>query len=85
MPENTLRHTFKVVIDDFALPKELVERINKALQKAVLAEMASTDLRGNDVVFTPIMGQMLSEDAAKALSEPNGRTGGIWVRPSKEG
>jgi hypothetical protein len=60
-----------------------VERLNQALQKVVLAEMTTADLRGKDVVFTRVMGRMVSEDVAKALSgatAPNGHTGGIWIR-----
>ncbi|MBV8216663.1 MAG: hypothetical protein JOZ08_25885 [Verrucomicrobia bacterium] len=77
---NISNHEFKVVIDGFDLPDELASRINKAVQRAVLEELASADLGGKDVVFTPVMGQMLSEDVAKAMREPGGSTGGIWIR-----
>jgi hypothetical protein len=80
MPENKTRHEFKVVIEGFELPGELIARINKAVQKQILAELASADLRGQDVIFTPVMERMVSEDVAKAMSEPGGSTGGIWVR-----
>lgn len=80
MPENRPKHEFKVVIDGFDLPGELVTRINKAVQRAVLEELASADLGGEDVVFTPVMGRMVSEDVMKVMSEPGGSTGGIWVR-----
>jgi hypothetical protein len=77
MPENKIRHEFKVVIEGFQLPPEFVARINKAVQKVVLKEMASADVGGNDVVFTPLMSQMVSEDVAMAVG---GSTGGIAVR-----
>jgi hypothetical protein len=84
MPENRTRHEFKVVIEGFELPGELVARINKAVQKQILAELVSSDLRGQDIVFTPVMEQMVSEDLAKAMSGPGGSTGGIWVRNAVE-
>ena len=80
MQTNITKHEFKVVIDGFDLPGELAGRINKAVQKAVLDELATADLGGKDVVFTPIMGRMLSEDVTKAMNEPGGSTGGIWIR-----
>jgi hypothetical protein len=45
MPENKIRHEFKVVIEGFELPSEFVARINKAVQRVVLdlEEMASAD------------------------------------------
>ena len=77
---NKMRHEFKVVIEGFELPQEFVAEINKALQKTVLAQIASADLSGKDVVFTPVMGQMVSEDLTKATLGPGGSTGGIAVR-----
>jgi hypothetical protein len=80
MPENKIRHEFKVVIEGLELPAELVARINKAVQKAVLDEMVSVGGGDKDVVFTPIMGHMVSQQVAKAMAGDGGSTGGIWVR-----
>jgi hypothetical protein len=48
MPENKIRHEFKVVIEGFELPSEFVARINKAVQRVILEEMASADVGGNE-------------------------------------
>jgi hypothetical protein len=80
MPESKKKYEFKVVIEGFELAPEFVTRINQALQKVVLIEMASADFGGNDLVFTPIMGQMVSEDAARAIIGNGGSTGGAAIR-----
>lgn len=51
-------YEFKVTIEGVALPAETVTRINEALQKAALAEMAPLDLRGKEVALSPIMARM---------------------------
>ena len=77
MPTNKISHEFKVVIEGIELPSEFKMRINQALQRTVLLEMTSADFRGKDLVFTPIMGQMVSEDAARGT---DGSTGGARCR-----
>jgi len=75
--ESNANSTFEITIDGIALPEETVARINGALQRAVLAELASIDLRGNDLVFRPIMGQMVTERESLG---GGGTTGGIQIR-----
>jgi len=69
-------HEFKVVIDGIDLPKDTVRRINEVLQRAVLAEVASIDLRGNELVFRPIMSKMVEEGNG-------GSTGGAQIKAIK--
>ena len=76
MDSNT-KHTFTVAIDGIALPEETVARINDALQRAALTEIASVDLRGNDLVFRPIMAQLVSDRAAIG---GGGTTGGAQLQ-----
>lgn len=68
----TKTHEFKVIIDSMQLPEETVARLNEALQKATLVELASADLRGNQLVCTPIMEKM--------IGDAGGGTGGIKVK-----
>jgi hypothetical protein len=72
-------HEFKVVIEGVELSKETLVRIDESVRKAVLIEMASVDLRGNDLVFSPIMAGMVSEAEMRAGGN-GGSTGGIEIR-----
>jgi hypothetical protein len=77
MSSNKLRNEFRVLIEGIALPASIVSRINEALQKAVLIEMASVNLRDSELTFSPVMAQMVSDD------EPDGNggtTGGAQIR-----
>ena len=44
------RQEFRVVIDGMSLPKASVDRINKAVQRAVASEVASLDLNTGTLV-----------------------------------
>lgn len=70
------RHEFKITIDGISLPAESVAKINEALQKAILAEMAVLDLRGNELVFSPIMSSMVDDDRRRAETSNGGNGGG---------
>ena len=55
------RNTFTIVVEGMTLPEETVAKINDALQRAALSEIASVDLRGAELSFRPIMAQLLSD------------------------
>lgn len=63
------RTEFKVVVDGMDLDPELESRINKAIQTAVLGEVAGADMRGDD--RAPIFALL-----------GDGQTQGIWIRMS---
>ncbi len=48
----TPQKEFRVVIEGIKVPPEAARRINSAIQKAVLAEVAGLDLRGVSARFT---------------------------------
>jgi len=50
-PKKDQTKEFRVVIKGVNLPAEAVRRINRALQKAVLTEVASMDLGGLGATF----------------------------------
>jgi hypothetical protein len=81
MPGSTTRkqrHVFKIVIDGVALPKQLANRIDEALQKAVLNEIVAFDLNDQELVLSPIMSKMAEEDEASLGGV--GRTGGRYIK-----
>lgn len=67
MDKQPNRQEFSVVIDGIMLQPEIAERINRAIQKAVLHEMANIDTRGDLNVRLAAAGN-------------GGSTDGIWVR-----
>ena len=75
---STTKSTFIVEVDGIALPPETVARINSALQKAALTEIASIDLRGNDLVFRPIMAGMVANRTEASIG--GGTTGGVQIQ-----
>ncbi|AQV95603.1 hypothetical protein BJN34_17115 [Cupriavidus necator] len=70
------RQEFRIIIDGISLPAKSVAKINEALQKAILAEMAVLDLRGNELVFSPIMARMVDDDRRRADTSKEGNGGG---------
>jgi len=68
MDRQSVRHEFKVVIEGIALSPEIVERLNQAVQKVVLKEIASIDLHGNLALRIP------------SAINGNGGTQGIEIR-----
>ena len=66
MSNKKLHHEFSIVIDGLALPPDTATKINKALQKVILVELASVDLGGNEIAFSPIMARMMAEDSGAA-------------------
>ena len=68
MDKQSARHEFKVVIEGISLSPEIVERLNEAVQKVVLKEIANIDLHGNLALRIP------------SAMIGNGGTQGIWVR-----
>ena len=74
MADRTKRSEFKVVIEGIEMPTEVLTRINGALQKAALTEIALIDLKGDDLVFRPIMTRM-----ASAAGGNGGGTGGVHI------
>jgi hypothetical protein len=47
MAEEKTRHEFRVIIDGVDLDQDVQERMNAAIQKAAVTELASVDLRGD--------------------------------------
>jgi hypothetical protein len=84
MTNEQTRHEFKVVIDGLTLPAETLARINEALQKAALLELASVDLGSSELAFSPVMVKMISEHASMARDMreniDGGSTGGALIR-----
>jgi hypothetical protein len=75
---------FSIVVEGMKLPEDIVARINDALQRAALTEIAALDLRGNELLFRPIMAEMLLEGEGGALIGGGGGGGGgahIQIRP----
>jgi hypothetical protein len=72
---------FTVVVDGMALPEEAVARINDALQRAALTEIASLDLRGNELIFQPIMAGMAADRGEEGMAG-GGPIGGARIQIS---
>ncbi len=65
---------FKVVID-VELPQDAYQRIERAIQKAVITQLAETDVASDySVSFRGV------EPGAQELIGPGGHTDGIYVR-----
>lgn len=47
------RHEFTAIIEGIELPPETVERLNQAVQKAVLTEIANVDMKGSISLEVP--------------------------------
>jgi hypothetical protein len=83
MSNKKLHHEFSIVIDGLALPPDTATKINTALQKAILVELASVDLGGNELAFSPVMARMMAEDSrggSKVAEGNGGSTGGAQIR-----
>jgi hypothetical protein len=46
MPE-PVRHEFRVIIEGVDLPPDVVDRLNRAIQRAAALEFAGLDMRGD--------------------------------------
>ena len=53
MQEQPVRHEFTAVIEGIELPSDVVDRVARSVQKAVLVEIADIDLRGSVVLQIP--------------------------------
>ncbi|MBF6300433.1 hypothetical protein IU459_23220 [Nocardia amamiensis] len=73
------RTTFQIVVEGIELPAETVDRIDRVLQQAALVEVATIDLRGNELAFRPIMRQLLDADGDDGDGGGGGRGGGAHV------
>jgi hypothetical protein len=67
---------FTVTVEGVDLPEHVVAAINDAIQRAALAEVAKLDLRGSELVFRPIMAQMLSDPTGGGGGGGTGGGGG---------
>jgi hypothetical protein len=63
------RHEFRAVIDGMDLSDEMVERLDRAVQSAITAELAQLNLGTSAIARTPL------QNILKNL----GRTRGIWI------
>jgi hypothetical protein len=73
------RYEFKVLIEGIDLDPDSVARINGALQRAMLNEVASLDLGSKELAYRPLMSELISRDAA-AKEGNGGSTGGVAIR-----
>jgi hypothetical protein len=76
-------HEFKLVIDGLALDDATLQHINSSLQKAFLVILSELNLRGSELVYTPVMLRMLDQDREenRALAAGGGgSTGGAGVQ-----
>ena len=71
------RHEFTAIIKGIELPSETVTSIDRAIQKAVIGEIASVDLVGSVALHIP----PLLKDEARAVADGDEGDGpnGIWV------
>lgn len=53
---------FTVTVEGMELPEDVKQGMNEAIRRAALIEIAKVDLRGNDIVFRPVMAQMLADE-----------------------
>jgi hypothetical protein len=80
------RQEFKVKID-VELPEDGRHRIERAIQRAVLSELAETDLAdGYSVILRPGAAGSKFDEPFERGEEPfdPGRTAGIWIREEVE-
>jgi hypothetical protein len=80
---------FKVRVD-VQLPEEALARIDRAIQKAVLHELAETDVAdGYSVIMrAPASGEFTPADRPRGEEFPDpfaglGSTDGIWIREER--
>jgi hypothetical protein len=73
------RYEFKVLIEGIYLNPDSVARINGALQRAMLNEIASLDLGSKELAYKPLMSELIARDAA-AKEGNGGSTGGVAIR-----
>ena len=72
-------YEFKVLIEGIDLDSTSVARINSALQRAMLNEIASLDLGSKELTYKPLMSGLIARDAA-AKEGNGGSTGGVAIR-----
>jgi len=53
MYQQSARHEFAAIIEGIELPPEVVDRVSKSIQKAVLTELADIDLQGSVALEIP--------------------------------
>ena len=76
------KYEFKVSIEGIDLDAEVLSRINGALQRALLNEMASIEMTAGELVYRPIMSELIAGDAAIKAGD-GGSTGGAAIRAVK--
>ena len=76
------RYEFKVLIEDIDLDSGSLSRINSALQRALLNEIASIDVGVSELAYRPIMSELIGQEAA-VKSGNGGSTGGVAIRMVK--
>jgi hypothetical protein len=77
------KYEFKVSIEGIDLDAELLSRINGALQRALLTEVASIEMRAEELAYRPIMSELIAGDAAIKAAGNGGSTGGAAIRVVK--
>jgi len=76
------KYEFKVFIEGVDLHPESLSRINSALQKALLNELASIDIGANELAYRPIMSELIAREAPVKAGN-GGSTGGAAIRAVK--
>jgi hypothetical protein len=76
------KYEFKVLIEGVDLDSKLLSRINSALQKALLNELASIDMGAGELAYRPIMSELIGGEAAVKAGD-GGSTGGAAIRAVK--
>jgi hypothetical protein len=77
-------YRFSIDVDGIALPDETVATIDDALQKAAVMAIASIDLRGQELTFSPVMRGMMwpgGDDDGGDGDEPPVGGAQIGIRP----
>ena len=69
------RHEFTAIIEGVELSPETVRNIERAVQKAVMSEVANIDLDRSVALRIP-----LPEEALRTTGGDGGQTEGIWVK-----
>ena len=75
--------TFTISIEGMDLSDDVVRRIDVAMQKSALAEIASLDLRGNSLMMQPVMIELEAADEVEGGTGTSGGGGGahLVIRP----
>ncbi|HAF11416.1 MAG TPA: hypothetical protein VIN63_06060 [Candidatus Limnocylindria bacterium] len=85
MKNQARRQEFRVVVDGVELPRDAVERLTRAIQKAAATELVALDLKGNfrfhippwnwGIWFGPLTEEQLKRAGIEKIDLPDMGTG----------